>query len=103
MPKNLLTLIQGYLHEGYENLAACQKAMQELYPNLLLRWSHIYGNRWAHISGDTTDTVCLNPVRIKISQDYGICIDNVEIVNTSQLEDIVKDLKEGLACETARQ
>ncbi|MEN6325438.1 MAG: hypothetical protein ABFD18_04395 [Syntrophomonas sp.] len=64
-----------------------------LYPGLIIRWSRIYGSRWAYLWG-TSDGIALNPVKVALNHNYGICIDNPEIFIDDELEKIVFNLKE---------
>lgn len=64
-----------------------------LYPGLMLRWSKIYGSRWAYLCGSRGE-VLLNPVKIALNHDYGLYIDNPDIFNKDELENIILSLKE---------
>lgn len=92
MTNALLNLIEKYRPE-HTLIDVCQLAMQQLYPQLLLRWSRIYGSRWAYLAGSNADTSCLTPTRIKISSEYGICIDNVDVISATELTDILQTLE----------
>ncbi|CFY11633.1 Uncharacterized [Syntrophomonas zehnderi OL-4] len=102
MKKKLLALINEY-NGNHGMLTACQMAMQQLYPQLKLRWSRIYGSRWAFLEGNSDDYVPLNPTRIRINNEYGLCIDNADVITASELEDISQSLKECLAYEACRR
>lgn len=92
MKKDLSALIKE-LSQDHKMFEACQMAMRELYPELQLRWSRIYGSRWAYLSGSSADAISLNPIRMKINHEYGLCIDNADVISASQLEDIIQSLK----------
>lgn len=98
MNKNLCALINEYIEKN-EPLIACQMAMQQLYPQLKLRWLRIYGSRWAYLSGNSDDYLPLNPTRIRINNEYGLCIDNPDVITVAEIEDIKQSLKECLADE----
>lgn len=96
MTNALLNLVEKY-RQDHALLESCQLAVQQVYPELLLRWSRIYGRRWAYLSGNSAETICLNPTRIKVSPEYGICIDNVEVLSPFELENMIKTLEGCLA------
>ncbi len=92
MTNALLNSIDKY-RRNHELPEACQLAMQHTYPQLLLRWARIYGSRWAYLTGSSADTLCLQPARFIISSEYGIFIDNADVLSPSELEDIVHTFK----------
>lgn len=92
MTNDLLNSIDKY-RRNHELPEACQLAMQQTYPRLLLRWARIYGSRWAYLTGNSANTLCLQPARYIISSEYGIFIDNADVLSPSELEDIVQTLK----------
>lgn len=92
MTNALLNLIEEY-RQNHNLLDACQMAMQQVYPQLVLRWSRIYGSRWAYLAGSSLDTIHFNSARFNISPEYGIFIDNADVISPSELEDIVQTLQ----------
>lgn len=72
---------------------ACHQVLMEQYPDLEIRWSKIFGFRWSHLYGNT-EKVSLNPVKIRLNRDYGICIDNAYILTADELQNIIHNLKE---------
>lgn len=72
---------------------ACHQILMERYPELKVRWSRIYGFRWSHIYGNIEPT-SFNPVKIRLNRNYGIFIDNANILTPDELEKIIKELKE---------
>lgn len=62
------------------------------YPGLSMRWSRIYGSRWAHFLGGSAD-VSFSPLKMVLNQDFGLCIENPEVIARSDLEQIVVQLK----------
>ncbi len=92
----LFSSIEKY-RQDHDLVEACQLAMHQIHPRLLVRWSRIYGSRWAYLGGGSAETICLNPVRIKISPEYGICIDNVDLISSAELAEISAGLKESFA------
>ncbi len=63
------------------------------YPGLIFRWSKIYGSRWAYLLG-SSDGIAFNPVKIALNHDYGICIDNPDILIKGELDKLIFNLKE---------
>jgi hypothetical protein len=96
MKNTFINLIEEY-SQNHALPEACQLALQRAYPELLLRWSRIYGSRWAYLTGTGSETACLNPTRIRISREYGICIDNAEMITLEELSEIVHTLEECFA------
>lgn len=92
MTNAFLKLVEEY-RQGHELLQACQLAMQHTYPQLLVRWARIYGSRWAYLAGSSAETVCLQPARFRFSSEYGICIDNADVLSPTELEDIIQTLE----------
>ena len=66
------------------------------YPGLILRWSKIYGSRWAHLCGNNAG-IAMNPVKVALNHDYGICIDNPDMLGTYEVDRLVIILKECFA------
>ncbi len=83
-------------HKHYDDLdfiKVCHDVLVELYPGLRLRWVHIYGKRWAYIYGNSDD-LNRSSLRITLSRNYGICIDNAELVDPLELDQAVAIIKE---------
>jgi hypothetical protein len=76
-----------------EFIEVFHRALVEQYPGLQVRWVRIYGKRWAHLYGDAGDISC-HPFKMQLNQDYGICIDNLELISHQKLEEIIATLKE---------
>lgn len=83
-----------------EFIAYISRKLLALYPGLLFRWSKIYGNRWAYLCGNSSE-VALNPLKIALNHDYGICIDNPDILNNCELDKFAINLRESLDNDTA--
>lgn len=83
--------------EDIEFIKACHQAIMELYPGLNLRWVHIYGKRWAHLYGNSGEPGSHSPLKIKLNENYGICIDNSELIPPQDLVQITAIISEGLA------
>lgn len=62
------------------------------YPALSMRWSRIYGSRWAHFLGGSTD-VSFFQVKLALNEDFGLCIDNPQILAHTDLERITAQIK----------
>ncbi len=78
---------------GEEMVTACNQALQELYPELKVRWARIYGPRWAYLCGNS-EGISIGFKKIRLNDKYGICIDNAEILSPGEIEDIINSLKE---------
>lgn len=50
MTRELAKRIENYVRQ-LPTLQACHQAIQELYPELKVRWTKIYGRRWSHVWG----------------------------------------------------
>lgn len=70
----------------------CHNYMTNVYPGLKLRWSRIYGKRWAHFLGNSSD-LSFCPVRVEISPGYGLSIENPEYLDEAELKKIISMLK----------
>jgi len=79
--------------EDLDFIKACHEVLAELYPSLHLRWVRIYGKRWAYIYGNW-EYLDQGSLRIQLSQDYGICIDNAELVAPLELDQLAAIIKE---------
>jgi len=85
-------VIENGVH-GDKLIEGCHQVLLELYPALILRWSRIYGQRWAHIYGDLNE-VSTHSLKVQLNRDYGICIYNAEVLDAGILDEIVTVLKE---------
>ncbi|HWP97681.1 MAG TPA: hypothetical protein VN426_12625 [Syntrophomonadaceae bacterium] len=74
-------------------IAQYHEYLTRQYPGLSLRWSRIYGNRWAHILGGRADVVFF-PLKVELNQHYGVCIENPEILAEVELGRIITMLRE---------
>lgn len=72
----------------------CQNNMALRYPDLKMRWVRIYGKRWAHLYGDSSELSACSPLKIEIEPNFGLCIDNSEIVPAEELETMLETIKE---------
>lgn len=75
-------------------IKVCHEVLMEMYPGLQLRWVHIYGQRWAYIYGEPNEISSHPPCKIRLSQNYGLCIDNNEMLSSSELESFTAIIKE---------
>jgi hypothetical protein len=66
------------------------------YPGLIMRWARIYGSRWAHFLGGS-GTVSFVPYKLALNDNFGLCIENPEILNPADLDTIISELKEEFA------
>jgi hypothetical protein len=72
----------------------CQEELIRAYPDLKLRWVRIYGKRWAYLYGNFDNEGALAPLKIQLNHDYGLCLDNSEVIPETDLVNILKLLKE---------
>jgi hypothetical protein len=91
---NLNSLIEGYYQSNGDIICSCHQALKELYPELIVRWARIYGYRWAFIHGTITDNTSTGVVKLRLNDNYGLCIDNASIITPEQLNEIKNTLKE---------
>jgi hypothetical protein len=68
-------------------------ALLKEYPGLQMRWARIHGKRWAHLYGESA-VLALQPLRIQLSQNYGIILDNPELIPKDNLDELIAVLKE---------
>lgn len=66
------------------------------YPGLIMRWSRIYGSRWAHFLGGGA-TVSFAPYKLALNNSFGLCIENPEILKPADLDMILSELKGAFA------
>lgn len=78
-----------------ESVKYLNQELLVLYPELIFRWSKIYGSRWAYLCGNSSE-MAANPVKIPLNRDYGICIDNPDILSNGELDRLIFNLKESL-------
>lgn len=80
------------LAEQEELITRLHRDLSCKYPGLRMRWSRIYGSRWAHFLGGSAE-VSFFPVKLALNQDFGLCIENPEVLTQADLERIVGQLK----------
>lgn len=66
------------------------------FPGLVMRWSKIYGSRWAHFLGGGT-IVSFSSYKLALNNDFGLCIENPEMLNPAVLDTIISELKGAFA------
>lgn len=94
MLERLQAMVKDHkLDEDLDFIQACHQTLKEIYPDLHLRWVRIYGKRWAYIYGNAAE-LSQNTLRIQLSRDYGICIDNADLVEPVELDQAVAIIKE---------
>lgn len=73
------------VHLDYEQrINRCHEELSRRYQGLKLRWSRIYGSRWAYfMGGDHTVSFC--PMKIQVNSHLGLYIDNPDIVTPEDL------------------
>ena len=100
MTNTLQAIINENLGRDPEQMIiATHQALQRLYPGLQLRWSRVYGRRrWAHIYGES-EHLSLRPLRVELGPDYGLYIDNPELIPPSDLDAIIGLLRQALNLE----
>lgn len=91
---NLNSLIVKHYHNSKDIILSCHQALKEQYPELIVRWARIYGHRWAFIHGQATDNISRATIKIQLSSEYGLCIDNAKIITPAELDKIQGILKE---------
>ena len=94
---NLKHLIEKHYQNNGDIICSCHDALKELYPQLIVRWARIYGYRWAFIHGTITDNISTGVVKLRLNDNYGLCIDNAGIINPDELNEIRNTLKEYFA------
>jgi hypothetical protein len=80
------------LAEQEELIIRLHRDLSCKYPGLKMRWSRIYGSRWAHFLGGSAE-VSFFPVKLVLNQDFGLWIENPEVLAQADLERIVGQLK----------
>lgn len=91
---NLHSLIERHYQSNSDIIHSCHEALKELFPELIIRWARIYGYRWAFIHGTITPEISTAPVKVRLNDNYGLCIDNASIITPEQLNEIKNTLKE---------
>lgn len=94
---NLNFLIERHYQSNGDIIHSCHQALKELYPELIMRWARIYGYRWAFIHGTVTDNISTSLVKLRLNDNYGLCIDNASIIAPDELNSIKNTLKEYFA------
>ncbi|MBO8158906.1 hypothetical protein [Thermosyntropha sp.] len=94
MMLNLIDLIPEEKVKDEEDLIEkCHEIIKQIYPDLLIRWAKIYGNRWSFIRGDQTG-LSLAMEKHQLTKSVGILLDNPEILTPEQKEELLNGLKE---------
>ncbi len=96
MREDLLNLRLKFHNQPEDFIRACQLVIIRAYPDLILRWSRVYGKRWSYLFGgeESQDIVGLNPLRIKLNSDFGVCIENPDRLTQAELDQLTGLLKE---------
>lgn len=81
------------LDNDMKMLTRCTDIIAELYPDLNLRWAKIYGKRWSFISGKGNPQN-FNSIKLRLNRDYGLFIDNPEILSRFECEELLQSLQE---------
>ena len=77
-------------------IPSLDRSLKQTYPGLQTRWSRVYGRRrWAHIYG-SVDFFSLNPLRIELGPNYGLYIDNPELIPPNDLDRLIDLLQNAL-------
>lgn len=71
----------------------CQSLINQVYPELSIRWAKIYGKRWAFIKGNQTG-LSLNSEKYQLNPKLGIILDNPEVISEEQKKGLLALLKE---------
>lgn len=84
---------------GSEIIPPIDRYLKKAYPGLQIRWSRVYGRRrWAYIYG-AGESFGLHPLRIELGPDYGLYIDNPELIPPNDLEMLIDLLQKALVIE----
>jgi len=94
MTRELAKRIENYVRQ-LPTLQACHQAIQELYPELKVRWTKIYGRRWSHVWGDETSMFSAGR-RVQINEGWGIVVDEPCPIPEPELTQMVQVLKDYL-------
>ncbi len=94
---NLNSLIEMHYQSSGNIICSCHEALKELYPKLIVRWARIYGYRWAFIHGTITPDISTALVKLHLNNNYGLFIDNANIITPDDLNEIKNTLKEYFA------
>lgn len=76
----------------YERIVALHNYLTTRYAGLSLHWVKIYGNRWAHLLGGGRDILSV-PLKLELNADYGLFIENPEILAGEDLSNVVELVK----------
>lgn len=80
-------------------IPSLDRFLKQAYPGLQTRWSRVYGRRrWAHIYG-TAEFFSLKPLRIELGANYGLYIDNPELIPPNDLDKLVDLLQHALTLQ----
>jgi len=98
MQNRLLSILDNHSGQSGEDIIpSLDQCLKQAYPGLQTRWSRVYGRRrWAHIYGGG-EIFCLNPLRVELGANYGLYIDNPELIPPGELDTIIEGLQQALA------
>ncbi|MGS0763582.1 hypothetical protein [Syntrophomonas curvata] len=91
---SLSSLINKHYRYSNDIILSCHQALHELYPELNVRWARIYGRRWAFIHGRAADAISFSTLKVQLSTNYGLCIDNANTITPPELDAIRTTLRE---------
>jgi len=99
--ENLIkNLLNNHTFSTDEEFAkTCTQVILDFHPELKLRWARIYGRRWSYLYGNSSE-ISLDFKRIRLNDDYGICIDNSEVLPPEELEELTTILEKCFAGKT---
>jgi hypothetical protein len=87
------SLIDKHYQHNSDIIISCHQALQELYPGLIVRWARIYGHRWAFIHGSASTDINAVTLKVRLNDEYGLCVDNVRVIPSSQMDEIITTLR----------
>jgi hypothetical protein len=76
----------------FSRIVSLNRYLSAAYPGIRLRWAQIYGARWAHLLGEVHELTAI-PLRLQINQNYGLLIENPEILGQEDVDFITSVLK----------
>lgn len=80
------------IREIMSRIVRLDRELCAAHPGIMLRWARIYGTRWAHLLGEVHELTAI-PLKLQINQEYGLIIENPEILSAKDVESIVDLLK----------
>lgn len=87
------SLINKHYQCNSDIVLSCHQALKELYPELIVRWARIYGYRWAFIHGSAVADISAATLKLRLNDEYGLCIDNAMVITPSQMDEILTTLR----------